>query len=60
MDSRLRGNDEVEKMCAHRRRLRLIRAGWLALAAAALAGVFALYTRPDFLVTLADQLWACF
>jgi hypothetical protein len=23
-------------------------------------GVFALYTRPDFLVTLANQLWACF
>jgi hypothetical protein len=23
-------------------------------------GVFMLYTRPDFLVTLADQLWACF
>ena len=25
-----------------------------------LLAVFALYTRPDFLVTLADQLWACF
>jgi hypothetical protein len=23
-------------------------------------GVFALYTRPDFLLTLADQIWACF
>jgi hypothetical protein len=22
--------------------------------------VFALYLRPDFLVTLADQVWACF
>jgi hypothetical protein len=22
--------------------------------------VFALYTRPDFLRTLADQVWACF
>jgi hypothetical protein len=22
--------------------------------------VFALYTRPDMLVMLADQLWACF
>ncbi len=22
--------------------------------------VFALYTRPEFLVTLADQIWACF
>ena len=27
---------------------------------AALAGVFALYTQPTVLVTLADQLWACF
>jgi hypothetical protein len=25
-----------------------------------LLAVFAMYTRPDFLVTLADQLWACF
>jgi hypothetical protein len=25
-----------------------------------LLGVFALYTRPDFLVTLANQIWACF
>jgi type II secretory pathway component PulM len=22
--------------------------------------VFALYTRPDFLVTLSNQIWACF
>jgi hypothetical protein len=35
---------------------------WLAggIAAAVLAGVFALYTRPDFLLNLADQLWSCF
>lgn len=35
---------------------------WLAYSAAlaALLAVFALYTRPDFLVTLADQIWACF
>ena len=26
---------------------------------AALAG-FALYTQPDFMVMLADQMWACF
>jgi hypothetical protein len=26
----------------------------------ALLGVFALYTRPEFLVTLANQVWACF
>jgi hypothetical protein len=30
------------------------------LALAAVLGVFALYTRPDFLLTLADQIWACF
>ncbi|WP_413906145.1 hypothetical protein [Candidatus Skiveiella danica] len=28
--------------------------------AATLAGVFALYTRPEFLMNLADQLWSCF
>ncbi len=35
---------------------------WLAwaLAGAVLLAVFALYTRPEFLVTLADQIWACF
>ena len=25
-----------------------------------LLAVFAVYTRPDFLVTLANQVWACF
>ncbi len=25
-----------------------------------LLGVFALYLHPDFLVTLANQVWACF
>ena len=39
---------------------RLVHVGWLAAAVLALAGVFALYTRPAFLVTLIDQLWACF
>jgi len=36
--------------------------GWVAtgLALAALLAVFSLYTRPAFLRTLADQLWACF
>ena len=29
-------------------------------ATAALLGVFMLYTQPDFLRDLADQLWACF
>jgi hypothetical protein len=31
-----------------------------AVVVATLAGVFALYTRPEFLVNLADQLWSCF
>jgi hypothetical protein len=31
-----------------------------AAALAACAGVFALYTQPDVLVTLAQQVWACF
>jgi hypothetical protein len=26
----------------------------------ALLAVFAMYTRPDFLVTLSNQIWACF
>jgi hypothetical protein len=26
----------------------------------ALLAVFALYRRPDFLLTLADQVWSCF
>lgn len=33
--------------------------GWAVLVVACLA-VFALYLRPGFLFTLADQLWACF
>jgi hypothetical protein len=31
-----------------------------AVAVVALLAVFALYTRPDFLVDLANQIWACF
>ena len=31
-----------------------------ALCCAGLAGVFLLYTRPDFLVQLSNQIWACF
>lgn len=31
-----------------------------AAALAVLAGVFALYLHPAILVTLADQVWACF
>ena len=34
---------------------------WAYVAAlCALLAVFSLYTRPDFLVTLANQIWACF
>ncbi|CAN5920646.1 hypothetical protein BH11PSE13_BH11PSE13_28920 [soil metagenome] len=39
---------------------RLVVALAWALALAVLAGVFTLYTRPAFMVTLIDQLWACF
>jgi hypothetical protein len=28
--------------------------------AAVLGLVFAMYTRPDFVMTLANQVWACF
>jgi len=34
-------------------------AAWAA-ALALLAGVFALYTRPQMMVTLGDMIWACF
>lgn len=41
-----------------------LRAGYkfllIAVAAAALLGVFMLYTDPQFMVTMADQLWSCF
>ena len=42
------------------RRHALQRAAWLAAALAALLAVFVLYTRPAFMVTLIDQIWACF
>lgn len=32
---------------------------WLAVLATLLA-VFGMYLQPDFLLTLADQLWSCF
>ena len=41
------------------RRFALHAAGWLG-AAVVLAGVFALYTRPDFMVRMINQVWACF
>jgi hypothetical protein len=31
-----------------------------AVAVAALLGVFALYTRPQMMVTLSDIVWSCF
>jgi hypothetical protein len=36
------------------------RAGVYVAALCVLLGVFSLYTRPDFLFTLANQIWACF
>jgi hypothetical protein len=37
---------------------------WLALtriaALAAIAGAFMLYTRPEFMVQISNQVWACF
>ncbi|MCX7240879.1 MAG: hypothetical protein WCK83_01305 [Burkholderiales bacterium] len=30
------------------------------LAVVALIGVFYLYTRPDFMVQMVNQLWSCF
>ncbi len=40
------------------RRTRLLAA--YALAVGALAAVFTLYTQPEMLVTLSEQIWACF
>lgn len=36
------------------------RLGLTGLAAVVLAGVFLMYTRPDFMVQMANQVWACF
>jgi len=33
---------------------------WTGLALLASLAVFMLYTRPDFMVQLSNQLWACF
>jgi len=51
--------DNLTVMTADHRHA-LHRAAWLAGALAALGAVFALYTRPAFMVTLIDQIWACF
>ncbi len=38
-----------------------LRKYWLhAAAVVALLSVFSFYTQPEFLVTLANQIWACF
>ena len=37
-----------------------LKIGLWAVAIIASLGVFALYTRPEFLFTLANQVWACF
>jgi hypothetical protein len=42
------------------RRQLLLKTAAGAAIAAVLLGVFVLYTRPDFLLTLANQVWACF
>jgi len=33
---------------------------WGAAVAVVLLGVFLMYTRPDFLMQMANQIWACF
>jgi hypothetical protein len=38
----------------------LIRSAAWGAVLAVLAGVLMLYLRPDFMVMLADQIWACF
>ncbi len=38
----------------------LLRGVLWALAAIALAAVFALYLRPDLVFSIANQVWACF
>ena len=43
---------------AHRHRL--LQAATFAATLAVLGGVFMMYTRPSFMVTMIDQLWACF
>lgn len=42
------------------RRRRAATAAAVAAVALVLAGVFALYTRPEFMLRMADHVWACF
>lgn len=39
---------------------RVLRGLGIALAVLVLLAVFGLYTHPDFMVMMADQVWACF
>lgn len=39
---------------------RLLTGLGLALVALVLAAVFSLYTDPEFMLLMADQIWACF
>ncbi|WP_219218437.1 hypothetical protein [Variovorax boronicumulans] len=41
-------------------RHRLLQIAGFVVAAVVLGGVFLMYTRPAFMVTMIDQLWACF
>jgi len=42
--------------------MRTVYKRWMAFAAMLLVllAVFALYLQPDFMLSLADQIWACF
>ena len=40
--------------------LRARRIAAYALAVAVLVGVFALYTRPEMMVSIGDMIWSCF
>ena len=47
-------------MAGARLRHRVLTGLGLALAALVLAAVFSLYTDPEFMRVMADQVWACF
>ena len=44
----------------HLLRRRILTGLGYALAALVLLGVFGLYTDPEFMIRMADQVWACF
>ncbi len=45
---------------AHPLSVKLMRSAALATAVLLSLGVLLLYTQPDFLILVADQVWACF